>query len=480
MKDRGIMYRWLRSVASIVLVLLIAVSILVFMFLRSYYYGAARMTVEVLSPSKMSSLFGLYGASNTGFEDAARDYVENFSGKDKIALWVLNSDGKVIVSSNGFSIKDEVDMPDFDTAVASQEGTGNWIGRLPSGEKIMAYTCAYRYSSGELGGAIRYMVSLGAIDEQLYFIAALIIGIAILMFAALLISGLLFIRSIVNPVKAIGETAKKIAGGDFSSAIDGYKHKDEIGELCDTINDMAQQLSQTENMKNEFISTVSHELRTPLTAIRGWGETLQQIGDSDPATTKRGMEIIISEATRLNEMVEELLDFSRMSSGGLKLNKEKIDYLAELDEVVFSFRDRMVREGIDFKYNVPTLPAPGYGDAARIKQVFINIIDNAIKYTDQGGVIGLLAEIPEPTELIVTVYDTGCGIAEEDLPHIREKFYKANTTVRGSGIGLAVCDEIMGLHDGKMEIDSVFGQGTTVKLILPLNNMPSAEGKENT
>ena len=480
MKDRSIIQRWLRNVASIMLVIIIAVSILIFMFLRSYYYGAARMTVEELSPSKMSSLFGLYGASNTGFEDAARDYVENFSNKDKLALWVINSEGKVIVSSNGFSINDKVEMPDYDAALSSGSGTADWIGRLPSGEKIMAYTCAYHYSSGEYGGAIRYMVSLDAIDEQLNYLAILIVCVALFMFAALIFTGMLFIRSIVNPVKAIGETAKRIAGGDFSTGIEAYKYKDEIGELCDTINDMAQQLSETDNMKNEFISTVSHELRTPLTAIRGWGETLQQIGDSDPDTTKRGMEIIISEATRLNEMVEELLDFSRMSSGGLKLNKEKIDYLAELDEVVFTLRDRIIREGIEFNYNVPTLPAPGFGDADRIKQVFINIIDNAIKYTEQGGVIGLLAEIPDPTQLIITVYDTGCGISAEDLPHIREKFYKANTTVRGSGIGLAVCDEIMSLHDGRMDIDSVQGQGTTVKLLLPLNNMPESEGKENT
>ncbi|MBR6702898.1 MAG: HAMP domain-containing histidine kinase, partial [Clostridia bacterium] len=218
-------------------------------------------------------------------------------------------------------------------------------------------------------------------------------------------------------------------------------------------------------------------LRTPLTAIRGWGETLQQIGDSDPAMTKRGMDIIISEATRLNEMVEELLDFSRMSSGRMKLNREKIDFLAELDEVVFSFKERSIREGIEINYNVPTFPAPGTGDPARIKQVFINVLDNAMKYTEQGGKIGVSAEMPSPSELIVTVTDTGCGIAPEDLPHIKEKFYKANNTVRGSGIGLAVCDEIMNLHEGRLDIDSVYGSGTTVKLTFPLE--AAAKEKDN-
>lgn len=478
MKDMSIMKRWMLNTASLMLVILIVVSVLVFSLMRNYYYGAAQMTVEVLDASEINSIFSLYGASSTGFEDAARDYVENFPNKDKLAVWVISSSGKVIVSSNGFSISDDVSMPDYEQAVASESGTAKWVGKLPSGEKIMAYTCTYHYNNGDYGGAIRFMVSLDAIDEQLGIMAVLIAIIALAMFAALTFSGMIFVHSIVKPVKQIGETAKKIAGGDFEASIDHYSYNDEIGELCNTINDMADKLSETDKMKNDFISTVSHELRTPLTAIRGWGETLVQIGDSDPGTTQRGMNIIISEASRLNDMVEELLDFSRMSSGRLRLNKVKLDYLAELDEVVFSFRERTVREGIEVSYNVPTIPAPGFGDPARIKQVFINILDNAIKYTEQGGKIGVVAEIPDPSELIITITDTGCGIAPEDLPHVKEKFYKANSTVRGSGIGLAVCDEILNLHDGTMDISSIQGQGTAVRLMLPLY-VPENNGKEN-
>ena len=262
---------------------------------------------------------------------------------------------------------------------------------------------------------------------------------------------------------------KKIAGGDLEARIDRYPYNDEIGELCATINDMADKLATSDRLKNDFISTVSHELRTPLTAIKGWGETLLQIGDTDSHMTERGMGVIINEASRLNDMVEELLDFSRMSSGRMKMNNDRIDILAELDEVVFSFKERTIKDGIDLVYNVPHSPAPANGDASRIKQVFINILDNALKYTEHGGKIIVFAEIPNPATLIVSISDTGAGISPEDLPHIKEKFYKANTTVRGSGIGLAVADEIIRLHNGELDIDSVLGEGTTVRITIPIS-----------
>ncbi len=468
MKYMSIMKRWLLNVASIVLVILIVVSVSLFMIIRNYYYGAAKMTVEAMTSEEISSIFNMYGASTSGFENAAREYCENFSSGDTMAVWVIDKNARVIVTSSGFAVSDDVEISEYADAKESPGGSAIWTGRLPSGEKIMANTCIFRYENGRFGGAIRYMVSLDAIDRQLVNLAFMILAVAVLMFAVLLLSGMAFIRSIVNPVKEIGETAKKIAGGDLGASIDHYPYNDEIGELCATINDMADKLSESDKMKNDFISTISHELRTPLTAIKGWGETLQQIGDSDPAMTKRGMDIIISESTRLNGMVEDLLDFSRISSGRMIYNTERIDFLAELDDVAYSFKDRAYRNGIELAYNAPAIPAPGNADPSRIKQVFINILDNAIKYTEEGGTITISAAIEDKKKLVVVFEDSGAGIAPEDLPHIKEKFYKANNTVRGSGIGLAVCDEIVKYHGGTMDIDSVLGEGTKVTVTLPL------------
>ena len=267
----------------------------------------------------------------------------------------------------------------------------------------------------------------------------------------------------------------------MGARIESRQYDDEIGELCETINYMASEISATDKMRNDFISTVSHEMRTPLTAIKGWGETLLQVGETDPSLTKRGIEVIINESTRLTGVVEDLLDLSKLVNGRLSLRAERIDVLAELDEAAFVFKDRSMREGVELIYNVPHTPAPMDGDPNRIRQVFVNILDNAFKYTPQGGKINVYAEIEnnpdndEKQTLKIYVEDTGCGIATEDLPRIREKFYKSNISVRGSGIGLAVCDEMMKLHDGKIDIKSELDKGTLVILSLPIDKVELIE-----
>lgn len=477
MRFEGITKRWFLNIASVVVLILVTVSFALLLSLRSYYYSVANLALDSYSAQELSASFSLYGdAATDGFRTAGRNFVENFPDKDSMAVWIIDSSGNVMLSSSGFEIKGRVTMPDYEEAMG---GTNNakWRGELPSGERIIAKTCVYNYPDGTHAGAVRFMISLEQIEHQLVRLTLTVAIVAIALFALLMISGSIFIRSIVSPVKAVGETAKKIAGGDLEARIDHYPYNDEIGELCTTINDMATKLSVTDRLKNDFISTVSHELRTPLTAIKGWGETLLQIGDTDPAMTQRGMSVIISEATRLNEMVEELLDFSRMSSGRMTLNFEKIDILAELDEVLFSFRERAVKDGVEIIYNVPHVPAPARADASRLKQVFINVLDNALKYSKSSGKIIVIADMPNPATLVVTISDTGIGISSEDLPHVKEKFYKVDSTIRGSGIGLAVVDEIIRLHKGELEISSELNEGTTVKITLPLEPAVFAESR---
>lgn len=236
----------------------------------------------------------------------------------------------------------------------------------------------------------------------------------------------------------------------------------------DTINDMAEELGVSEKMKNDFISSVSHELRTPLTAIRGWGETLRD-ESSDPVLVQKGMGVILSETERLSQMVEELLDFSRMQSGRLQLQSEPLDLLAELDDAVLMFEERAKREGIDLVYHEPDEMLFVMGDHNKLRQVFVNVLDNALKYSDSGARVSVQA-YSKDGQAYIQVADTGIGISEEDLPKVKTKFYKGNSTRRGSGIGLAVADEIIKLHKGTLQLDSRQGAGTTVTIILPLSN----------
>ena len=279
-------------------------------------------------------------------------------------------------------------------------------------------------------------------------------------------SGLFFIKSIVRPIRDVSNMARKIAMGDFESRININKN-DEIGELCDTINYMASELSQAQNLKNDFISSVSHELRTPLTAIRGWGETAKMSLGTDEELVRRGLDVVLNEADRLSGLVEELLDFSRIESGRLSVVSQPLNISQLLSESADMYTELARQQGIELIFTRPSEELQVMGDADRLKQVFINIIDNAVKYTEKGGLV-LVTQTGEEGCVRIVVKDTGVGIPAEDVEHVKEKFYKANKVVRGSGIGLAVADEIIKQHHGLLFIESTEGVGTTATIVLPL------------
>lgn len=466
--------RWLFRSAVLTVAILLVICFVCGFFVRNYYYDTVYNKLRSYSSGIVTNYFNSY-TTDAEFAAGAVDFVSEFSEKSSAEVWVIDKSGKVIVSSSGFGIS-YPEMPDYYEALDSKDESlfTSWEGKIESGEKIMAVTTLIKDDNSAVRGAVRYITSLDAVDSQLITVYCMIGFVFLIIALIVLISGFIFVSSIVKPIKEINETTKLIAGGNMDARIDHYLYKDEIGELCDSINNMAAEISTADRLKNDFISTVSHELRTPLTAIKGWGETILQVSDTDPALTQRGMNVIIDEATRLSGIVEELLDFSRIQNGALSLRIEKMDILAELDETVFAFKDRATREGVDLVYNAPDLPAPMDGDADRIKQVFVNILDNALKYTKQGGKINVTADVADD-KIKITISDTGCGISAEDLPHVKEKFYKTNMTVHGSGIGLAVADEIVKLHKGTLDIDSVLGEGTTVTLGFDIDHVELGE-----
>lgn len=464
--------RWMNNTFGVIAAILAVITIVACLFIRQYYYDVVKMNLNQISSNVVTSYFSTYlGSDQRHFEMGARSYVEGFEEKNTIEVWVLDDDGNVVASSSGFDVPEDTDMPDYDNAVVGNDETGNYlaVSRLPSGEKVMARTIPISDSSRGFVGAVRYVTSLQEIDSN-FAMVCIIITIACA-FAIFLvwISGYFFIQSIVKPVRKVSRTAQDIAKGNFTARIDSHRYNDEIGELCETINYMAGELEDSEKIKNDFISTVSHELRTPLTAIQGWAETLTQSVITDPAIMQKGMKVIIGESERLNRLVEDLLDFSRIQSDRMNMKQEKIDVLAELDDTIYVFKERALREGVDLEYNAIPLPAPMEGDAGRLKQAFVNILDNAIKYTGQGGKVLVTAVLNEADkQLQITFADNGCGIPARDLPRVKEKFYKANTTVCGSGIGLAITDEIIRRHGGTLDISSIEGEGTTVTITLPI------------
>lgn len=469
MAVKKITRRWLFNSLGVILVILIALEFVIAFSVKDYYYGSVERIVYSQAETVSGLLSKHASEENSDYEEYFRGIVTSFEHRNVMELMVLDNSGNVVLTSSGF-LPEEVNLTsDCFEAAGNVDRTADFTGEL-NGENIMSVTVIPKGNTEDFT-AFRLVTSLEKVDTQ---ITVIIIGTGLICIAIIffvIVSGSYFINSIVNPVGQIGEAAKKIAEGDFHTRLE-KKTDDEIGELCDTINYMADELGATEKMKNDFISSVSHELRTPLTAIKGWAEMLEDSSkDStiDNTTLERGMGVIIGETERLSVMVEELLDFSRLQSGRMILQPMKLDIIAELSEAVITFEQRAIREKKALNYEENDDIIPVTGDKNRLRQVFVNIIDNALKYSDEGGSVTITAIRSEGGFVDIAVADTGIGIPADQLEKVKTKFFKGNATRRGSGIGLAVADEIIRMHGGEILLDSIEGVGTTVTIRLPID-----------
>ncbi len=464
MAKRSITKRWLVNNLGVVLMILLIIEMVFIYVAQNYYYSSAKQYL-VSKLDAVTDILTLYSDDpNVNFSSEVRNMLENFSEKDKMELMAIDSKGDIALTSSGFSPASDIVMTDYDNAIKSKDGYGYFSGKQNTEEKIMAVSYSIKDMNSEYS-ALRVVISLSEIDNSLTMLIIIMTIVCIAILLLMAFTGLYFVKSIVKPVQQISATAAKFAKGDFSVRIENVSD-DEIGELCVAINHMADELSSADTMKNEFISSVSHELRTPLTAIKGWAETINT--ERNAVITGKGMRVITNETERLSRMVEELLDFSRMQSGHFTLQQDTMDILAELGDAVLIYAEKARSENVTIIYEEPEMLPFVYGDKNRIRQVFINIIDNAIKYSDRGGVVKILAAENENGDILVKVEDSGCGIKKTDLPKIKTKFYKANHTKKGSGIGLAVADEIISMHGGTLTVESEEGKGTRVTIIIPV------------
>ena len=467
----GITHRWLRgSLFLTVLLVLLVESMFVYNFSRSYYNSVQQTMMRRFS--SINGQLKMY-TGDTAQKTAAnrsvalRRMVEQFADKDKYEFMLLDGYGGVIASSSGTGADGIVVQDDFNKAQDAPDGVGVAIYRTASGETVMAVCSLVPYAAEDVA-AMRLVTSLTLVQAQLksVFIISLIVVAAILGFTVA--SGLYFVRGIVVPLGQVERIAASIARGelDVRLPVTGDE-RDEVDRLRGTINQMAEGLEETEKMKHEFISSGSHALRTPLTSIRGWVETLLTLDDPADENYRKGLEIINNETGRLYNMVEELLDFSRLQNGRIRMDCRPLDLVAELTDAVLFCEARIQREGLVLSYTEPEEMIPVYADPDRLRQVFINIMDNAIKYSAPGGRITVKLWAGE-YKAFAEIIDQGRGIPPEDLENVKTKFYKGSNSVRGSGIGLALVDSIMTALDGTMDIKSTLGRGTVVTLGLPL------------
>lgn len=451
-----------RLTASFMIVIMISVIFLELMLIytvQQNYYGSLKgnLTSQVKISADMYSRY----YSDASLEDNILYNVDAFWNQSNAEVEIVDKDGSIVMDSLG-AIPGEGE-PTEDIQAALKDDMGEWVGKL-NGQKVIAVASPLK-SDGQIVGALRLIASTAAIDQDIRDTAKIFIAIGLFV---VLIVGLLSIflaNTILVPLKEVTAIAESMAAGNFQIK-SVKKRDDEIGKLSDTLNYMADEITKKERLKNDFISSVSHELRTPLTSIMGWAITLQSEKFQQKEMLKDGLGIIAKESERLTKMVEELLDFSKFISGRIKLEYENVDLTELMEHIRKQLTPRAIRENINFTVVYPENFPDMRADGNRLKQLFINILDNALNFTPAEGFVRFQAETGE-AEYTFTVTDSGYGIPPQELPMVKEKFYKGKSSRSGSGIGLSICEEIVTLMKGKMEISSGVNEGTTVVVTLP-------------
>ena len=463
--------RWLLSNLLSVALLLLILEVVFIYSVTNYYYSSPQNDITRKAQS-VSALFSAYEFQTVESKE------QSFAGELKYEVYDIAffSEGGTLLSYNrkmaqSFYVSEKDNL--FEMIETGRETV---VRKLPEFDDQILFEVE-EMGNTEQGEKIYAMFAISVQKQQktltITISIAVIAGVLIMMF--MVFNNLFFIRSIVIPVRTITKTANEISSGNYAVRLQ-KRHRDEIGALCDAINDMAYSLGENDKMKNEFLSSVSHELKTPLTAIRGWAETLLSGGEI-AEDVKKGLEIILKETKRLSKMVENVLTFSTILKSDEEERKEKIDLLEELGEVSFLFKEALYEKRIRLQLLCEEDEAYVVANQFQIRQVFLNVLDNAVKNSrDDSKIVIQVTNRGENAE--ISFWDEGCGIASGDILHVKERFFKADPLTEGNGIGLAICDEIVEKHGGKLFVESEENEYTKISIVLPKEPRKVQRGRE--
>lgn len=434
-------------------IFIIGFEIFTFIALREYYYK--NLKSNMLSQAEYS--LELYSTSVSGYSlseivsNERFEFLNNMKGK----VQILDNSGKLLYDNTG-------DIT-LDIQVVNEDGStlANFHEDKENQTLMLIYPIRYK---GNQVGILRNITSTKTVESEISVrMSVFILFGAIAVFISLIIN-YIFGNSFLAPIKKLNNFASKLSNGQYSER-SNMPYIGEIGELAKTMDEMSENIINKEEIKQNFISSVSHELRTPLTSIKGWAITLQD-KDIDQEIINDGLTIIEKEADRLTNMVEDLLNFSRYTSPKFSLTKSEFNIIPIVKNILNQLSPRVKEKNINMVYNYENDEINIIADENRLKQVFINLIDNALKFTNDKGTI-LVSIQDEHNNVICQVTDTGIGISEDEIDLVTTKFYKGTSSASHTGLGLSICEEIVLRHNGKFEISSIEGEGTTVHFTIP-------------
>jgi len=452
-----------RLVGSYFIVIFITVLILeLFLIVSVHVYYNRNIERIVMNQAELSASFYEQYFADEPLADQSERMLRGFAQRTTAQVQIIAANGLLLQDSVGVPGSQEMGLFE-DVAAALRGEPGQWNGiDTTTGEPIMAVSLPLK-SEETIAGVVRIVTSMTETISTVRQISLIFIIAGLVVVAVVTLLSVLLSRTITGPITELTVAARQLTEGRDAAKVK-KTFNDELGTLSDTFNTMAVTIRENEQLKNDFISSVSHELRTPLTSIKGWAVTLKaESGGQDRQLLLDGLDIMEQESDRLTKLVDELLDFARLENGRISLHPAPLKLEELLSYVVKQLAPRAHRQSISLELLAASTLPPIVADEHRLKQVLINLLDNALKFTEPGGTITVTAQ-HEQGQFIIKVADTGVGIAEGELPRIVRKFYTGSGGAGGSGLGLSICDQIVRLHGGSMTIQSELGRGTCVIL----------------
>jgi len=482
---RKLQWKFVLIMLLLILILMTVVCVFLIQGVQRFYSDAFFTQMETVFSDKV--LYGELTAA-LGEEDPVakiQEVLDAYQGRlgvntDTRNYYVLEGDtGAVLVSS----AVEEEQLAVTPNILRALNGASAFGGRAAADYMDIAVPL-----TGE-DGAVRYVVYIRdnrqTVRDLTISLVQLILEAVGVGFVIAVALALILARTLLQPILGMTKAAEAIAGGDFSKKL-SVESDDEIGILADTFNNMASQLQATleeirrsEALRREFVANVSHELRTPLTSIRSYAETLTENPDMEKETEMTFLHVILNESDRMTKIVQDLLELSRFDAGRVRFNFERFSLAKSIEDVRDAVKLEAMSHGHTLAVSIPEELPDIVADRARIEQVLMNILSNAIKYTPDGGLIEISAGGGDGW-VWVSIKDNGIGIPKEDIPRLFDRFYRVDKARSrqsgGTGLGLSIALEIIQRHGGAIDVESELGEGTTVTVRLPVEAQPQDKG----
>lgn len=462
MMKNSISNRLRNDFTILTLLVVLVTDIFLILGIKEFYYKAVES--QLVNRLEISMDYYYKNYADRSLESLVSDEIDLLFLDVPSEIQILNKDGVILMDNIGVTDKNPINTSDIRDANTKNYGT--WIGKNNiRNEFVIAVTSKIENSNNETIGYMRFLSSLKSQNSVIINTAIAIFAFSAVVMIIAITAATYIADTIVKPIRELTTIASLYIDGQYKSRAN-INTGDEIESLADALNALADEIVNKDKIKNDFISSISHELRTPLTSIKGWAVVLKDSLENEELM-EDGLSIIEKESDRLSKMVEDLLDFSRFISGRITLDKDTFNITSTVITVAKQMKLRANLNGLEFITEIYPDIVITVGDENRIKQILINLLDNAIKFTSEKGWVKIKTEV-ENENFVIIVSDNGVGISKEEINLVKEKFYKGRHSKSHSGLGLSISEEIAKLHGGSLDIFSEENIGTVVKVKIPI------------